>query len=113
MRSLQDTEPGISIHDITEKVRFCVKKHFSNRRREEWFKGALCHKIEGEGWEYFLLLLRRSHQRDGVVHLLSRHTTTALSINEDETRLREDQSWENPAIKCLFCWNFPITDAKR
>eukprot|EP00434_Breviolum_minutum_P018644 symbB.v1.2.016449.t1/scaffold1248.1/size129000/13 len=60
---VEDTEPGISIHDITEKVRFCVKKHFSNRR---------------------------SHQRDGVVHLLSRHTTTALSINEDETRLRED-----------------------
>ena len=67
----------------------------------------------GEGWEYFLLLLRRSHQRDGVVHLLSRHTTTALSINEDETRLREDQSWENLAIKCLFCWNFPITDATK
>eukprot|EP00435_Cladocopium_sp_Y103_P070707 s402_g35.t2 len=60
---VKDTEPGISIHDITENVRACVKKHFANRR---------------------------SHQRDGVVHLLSRHTTTAVSINEDETRLRQD-----------------------
>ena len=46
----------------------------------------------------------RSNQRDGVVHLLSRHTTTALSINEDETRLRQesDQS-ENMIFVFSLC----------
>ncbi|CAJ1433514.1 unnamed protein product, partial [Effrenium voratum] len=60
---VEDTAPGISIHDITPQVRAAVTKHFANRR---------------------------SNQREGVVHLISRHTTTALSINEDESRLRED-----------------------
>ncbi|CAE7608698.1 unnamed protein product [Symbiodinium pilosum] len=60
---VEDTPPGISIHDITPQVRSCVAKHFANRR---------------------------SHQRDGVVHLISRHTTTAVTINEDEALLRKD-----------------------
>ncbi|CAE7923310.1 unnamed protein product, partial [Symbiodinium sp. KB8] len=60
---VEDTPPGISIHDITPQVRACVAKHFANRR---------------------------SHQRDGVVNLISRHTTTAVTINEDEALLRKD-----------------------
>lgn len=60
---MEETPPGISVHDITPQVRACVAAHFANRR---------------------------SFQRNGVVHLLSRHTTTAVTINEDEARLRED-----------------------
>ncbi|CAE8706264.1 unnamed protein product [Polarella glacialis] len=60
---VENTPTGISVHDITPQIRACVTKHFASRR---------------------------SSQRDGVVHLLSRHTTTALTINEDESRLRED-----------------------
>mmetsp|Transcript_54151 Transcript_54151/g.128920 ORF Transcript_54151/g.128920 Transcript_54151/m.128920 type:complete len:250 (-) Transcript_54151:23-772(-) len=58
-----ETPGGMSIHDVTAEVRSCVAAHFAQRR---------------------------SADRNGVVHLISRHTTTAVSINEDEARLRED-----------------------
>jgi len=58
-----NTPQGISIHDITAQVQNCVEAHFANRR---------------------------SSSKDGVVHIHSRHTTTAISINEDEARLRMD-----------------------
>jgi secondary thiamine-phosphate synthase enzyme len=35
-------------------------------------------------------LLAQSGMRDGFLTLTSRHTTTAITINEDEVRLRED-----------------------
>lgn len=61
--NVQDTPAGISVQDVTPQIRACLEAHFKTRR---------------------------SSQRSGVVHILSRHTTTAVSINEDETRLRDD-----------------------
>ena len=35
-------------------------------------------------------LLTSSNMRHGVIHVISKHTTTAITINEYETRLRKD-----------------------
>lgn len=52
-----DTQPGISIFDITKEIR---------------------NVIESMG------------VKEGCVTVLSRHTTTAVTINENETRLLDD-----------------------
>jgi thiamine phosphate synthase YjbQ (UPF0047 family) len=93
------TKPGMSLHDITPSINkvgrrvgrvsgpllLAIGTHCPHRLRVDKWVGRLCAVPTACTQEIAALGVS-----DGWVNVLSRHTTTAVTINENEARLMDD-----------------------